>query len=256
MAIILEDSDSVLWSVSVASGQIVTSIVETGNPIVVDLNDPSGNSWNVIVTTAGQLEAESITKGSYPTLVAVDPSNSLAVNTSGSIMVWSLYTPSVVVDSVIDALGAFIQPFVAPAQIIRAQVNRVAPPIGSFVELTEILQTDLEYARNWYDSTYQQRKIIGPKRIMIQVDFYGSQSGDWCSVIKTAFRTAYAASQFPAGMAPLYTDEGHEAPLMTGEQQYERRWVLTCSLQFNPIVIVPQQSADVLKMNILEDVNA
>lgn len=166
------------------------------------------------------------------------------------------YVPSITIDDVIAALGAFIQPFVGSAQIIRGQVNRVAPPVGSFVELTEILQCDLEYPRNWYDNTNQQRNMIGPKRIVIQADFYGMQSGDWCSTVKTAFRTDYGVSQFPAGIAPLYTDDGHEAPLMTGEQQYERRWVLTLSLQMNPIVVVPTQSADTLSMNLTEDVTA
>ena len=47
------------------------------------------------------------------------------------------YVASIAIDSVLDALGTFLTPFVTPAQIIRAQVNRVAPPVGSFVELTE-----------------------------------------------------------------------------------------------------------------------
>jgi hypothetical protein len=40
---------------------------------------------------------------------------------------------------------------------------------------------------------------------------------------------------------------------MTGEEQYEVRWVLTTSLQYNAVIIVPQQSADALAMNIVED---
>lgn len=90
------------------------------------------------------------------------------------------YVPSITVDDVIVALGAFIQPFLpADTQIIRAQVNRVSPPNGSFVELTEFLQVDLEYPRSWYDTANLQRNIIGPKRIAIQADFYGPCSGDW-----------------------------------------------------------------------------
>jgi hypothetical protein len=254
MAIILEDSNLVLWSVSIAGGQINTVQVESGVPVTVLLNDPSGASWNLEITTAGVLDPVSIAAGSYPPNIAIDSSHFLSIATGGSkILVWSLYTPSITVDAVIDALGAFIQPFVGAAQIIRGQVNRVAPPIGSFVELTEILQCDLEYPVNWYDSINLQRQIIGPKRIVIQADFYGPESGDWCSAVKTVFRSPYAASQFPNGIAPLYTDDGHETPLLTGEQQYERRWVLTCSLQFSPVVIVPQQSANTLEMNIVYD---
>ena len=164
------------------------------------------------------------------------------------------YVASIAVDTVIEAVGAFIQPFVGSVQIIRAEVNRVAPPNGPFVELTEILAADLEYPRSWYDDTNQQRNIIGPKRIAIQADFYGPLSGDWCACVKQAFKTAYAVALFPTGVAPLFTDDGHQAPLITGEEQYLRRWALTLSLQYNPIVVIPEQSADVLKMAVVENV--
>lgn len=163
------------------------------------------------------------------------------------------YVASIAVDSVIEAVGAFIQPFVSPAQIVRAEVNRVPPPNGAFVELTEILQCDLEYPRSWYVQEYSQRNIIGPKRIDIQADFYGPLSGDWCACVKQAFRTAYAAALFPSGIAPLYTDDGHQSPLITGEEQYMRRWALTLALQYNPVVCVPQQAANSLKMHIIDD---
>jgi hypothetical protein len=166
------------------------------------------------------------------------------------------YISSIAIDTVIEALGAFIQPFVGTTQIIRAQANRVAMPVGAFVELTEISSIDLEVPRQWYDGANAQKDIIGPKRIMIQSDFYGESSGDWCAAVKTVWRTPYAVAQFPIGIAPLYCDDGHEAPLITGEEQYERRWALTMSLQYNPLVRVPQQAADTLKMNIVDDVDA
>ena len=167
----------------------------------------------------------------------------------------TLYVPSIALDSVFDALGAFIQPFVGRTQVIRAQVNRVAMPPGSFVELTEISSTDLEVPRVWNSRAFPgQRNIIGPKRLMIQADFYGESSGDWCAAIKTVWRTPYATAQFPLGIAPLYCDDGHEAPLITGEEQYLRRWALTMSVQYNPAIAVPVQSADTLKMNIVENV--
>ena len=166
------------------------------------------------------------------------------------------YVPSIALDSVFDALGAFIAPFVGGAPIIRAQVNRVPMPISSFVELTEIASVDLETPRSTYDGVNFQSDIIGPKRLMIQVDFYGEAAGDWCAAVKTVWRTPYATDQFPAGISPLYCDDGQEAPLITGEEQYERRWALTTSLQYNPIVVVPLQSADVLKMNSVENAAA
>lgn len=163
------------------------------------------------------------------------------------------YMASITVDSVIEQLGAFIQPFVGGAQIVRAEVNRVAPPNGSFVELTELGQTDLSYPRMWYSDTSLQTNIVGPKCLTVQADFYGPLSGDWCAAVKQAFRSAYGARQFSAGVAPLYTDDGRQAPLVSGEQQYIRRWVLTMALQYNPVIVMDWQSADELKMALVED---
>ena len=166
------------------------------------------------------------------------------------------YVSSIALDSVFDALGAFLQPFVGTAQVVRAQVNRVAMPVGSFVELTEIASSDLEVPRSTYDGVNFQSDIIGPKRLIIQADFYGALAGDWCAAVKTVWRTPYAVAQFPLGIAPLYCDDGNEAPLITGEEQYERRWTLSMNLQYNPQIVVPLKAANKLSMNILDDVDA
>lgn len=156
------------------------------------------------------------------------------------------------IDDVIEALGAFIQPFINSHLIIRAQVNRVAPPVGQFVRLTEILQKPLETPI--VTSVDEEATFYGPTRIDIQIDFYGRQSGDFCKSVATVYRTAYATSQFPDGIKPLYCSDGIQTPLITGEEQYERRWTMTASLQYNPSILLPQQSATALEVNILEDI--
>ena len=155
----------------------------------------------------------------------------------------ALYAPSIAIDDVITALGAFLQPFVGTASIIRGQVNRVSMPASPFVELTEILSVDLETPSVTDDTVNQQNSFSSPKRFDIQIDFYGAQAGDYCAAVKSVFRTSYATAQFPANIQPLYCSDGNQSPLVTGEEQYETRWILTASLQYNPIVIVPQQSA-------------
>lgn len=164
------------------------------------------------------------------------------------------YLPSIVIDKVIGALGVFLTPFVGGAQIVRAQVNRVAPPVGPFVELTELLQVDLETPTTVDDGVNLVASITGPKRIDVQIDFYGDSSGDQCTAVKTVFRSPYAPAQFPANIAPLYCSDGHQAPLITAEQQYASRWTLTASLQYNPAVTIPSQSATAIAVNILEEI--
>lgn len=163
------------------------------------------------------------------------------------------YQISIAVDDVIDALKAFLTPFVTPAPIIRGQQNRVPMPVGGFVELTEILQVDLETPTVANDSANNQTTITGPKRIDIQIDFYGPSSGDQCAAVKGVFRTYFSTAAFPANIQPLYCSDGHQAPLTDAEQQYESRWNLTASLQYNPTVSIPLQFATALKMNIVDD---
>ena len=154
------------------------------------------------------------------------------------------YTASITVDQVIDALKAFLAPFMPGAQIVRAQVNRVALPSNPCAVLTELLQVDLSVPATDYQPTANTATIYGPSRIDVQIDFYGAQAGEFCKTVKTAFRSHWGFAHFPANIKPLYTSDGVQSPLLTGEQQYESRWTLTASMQYNPTVTVPQEFAD------------
>ena len=161
-----------------------------------------------------------------------------------------MYTSSITVDQVIDALAAFLAPFMPGAQIVRGQVNRVALPSNPCAVLTEILQVDLSVPHTDYqppvdpDVDDGTATVYGPSRIDVQIDFYGAQAGEFCKTVKTAFRSHWGFTHFPAGIKPLYTSDGMQTPLLTGEQQYESRWTLTASMQYNPTVTVPQEFAE------------
>ncbi len=167
-------------------------------------------------------------------------------------MTATLYVPSIVIDTVIDAVGDFLQPFVGAAQIVRAQTNRVPMPGDSCVVLTEIMSADLETPTVTDDTVNQQNSFNSPKRFDVQIDFYGPDSGDQCNAVKGTFRTPYAVANFPANIAPLYCSDGIQSPLVTGEEQWESRWTLTASLQYNPSVVVPQQSATQYDVTLIE----
>lgn len=157
-----------------------------------------------------------------------------------------MYTTSITVDNVIDALADFLQPFVDGADIIRGQVNRVSMPALPCVILTELFHVDLRVPSQDYDVLNAEVDLSSSNRIDIQVDFYGDSAGDYCRSVETAFRTMWGFDAFPAGIKPLYTSDGIQSPLISGEQQYVPRWTLTVSMQYNPIVSVPQEFADEL----------
>lgn len=156
------------------------------------------------------------------------------------------------IDDIIDALANFIGPLTPGVQIVRAQVNRVAMPPDSCIVLTELLQVDVDMPYQTYDNINQQTSIVGPTRIDVQADFYGINAGDLCKIIKQAFRSTYGFDAFPTNIKPLYTSDGIQSPLVTGEEQYESRWTLTLSMQYNPVVTLVQQSANAASINIIE----
>ena len=160
------------------------------------------------------------------------------------------YIVSIAVDDVIDALKAFLLPFIPDGanKIVRGQVNRVAQPADPCVVLTELLEVDLSVPRADYQPDDSTATLHGPTRIDVQLDFYGELSSDYCKAVKSAFRTMWATSQFPKNIQPLYTSDGVQSPMVSGEAQWQSRWTLTVSLQYNPVMTVPQDFADVLSV--------
>jgi len=157
-----------------------------------------------------------------------------------------MYTSDIAVDDVINALAAFLAPFVPGGQVVRSQTNRVALPSNPCCVLTEILMVDLSVPFTRYQGSAGTAQIYGPSRIDIQMDFYGVQAGEFCKTAKTALRSQWGFNAFPANIRPLYTSDAVQAPLTTGEQQYVSRWTATAHIQYNPTVTVPQDSATTL----------
>lgn len=165
------------------------------------------------------------------------------------------YVSSISIDAVIDALAAFIAPFMQGGQVVRAQVNRVAMPLVPCAVLTELLEVDLSVPYEDYQPDDSTTTLHGRTRIDVQIDLYGAQAGELCQSIKTAFRTSWAYDKFPDSVKPLYTSDGVQSPLIAGEQQYESRWTITVSMQYNPQATVPQQFADTLTVSTLQAVD-
>ncbi|WP_139024887.1 hypothetical protein [Bradyrhizobium sp. STM 3843] len=91
-------------------------------------------------------------------------------------------------------------------------------------------------------------------QLAIQVDVYGPNSGNFAQIMSTLFRDEYGVSLFAAlspAISPLYADAPRQLALSDGEQQYENRWLVDVELQVDETVIVPQQFADTLKVNVV-----
>lgn len=157
------------------------------------------------------------------------------------------YVSSISIDTVIDALRPVVALFLpVNSPVVRAQVNRVPMPDAPCAVLTELLQVELETSATDYLPATSKAQITGPTRVDVQIDFYGANAGEYCKAFQAAMRSLWGFDKFPANVKPLYCNDGVQSPLITGEQQYESRWTITASLQYNPSITVPQEFADVL----------
>lgn len=152
--------------------------------------------------------------------------------------------PSITIDNAIAALADFLDPLMPTGtQIVRAQTNRVAMPPPPCIVLTEMGQYDLATTRNTYDMV-TGADFQRSTRIDVQIDFYDGQAGEMCNTAKTLLRSSYGPDNFPDNIKPLYCSDGIQAPLITGEEQYEARWTLTASMQYNPVINVAAEQFD------------
>ena len=87
-----------------------------------------------------------------------------------------------------------------------------------------------------------------------QIDCYGEGARDLADTINILFRDQYAIDQLAQSgldIAPLYAGDVMQMPFVDDADQYEERYSLEIFLQINSVVITPQQSCNMLGINIL-----
>lgn len=152
-------------------------------------------------------------------------------------------TIDIIDQDVFRAMVTFLKSFVpSTVEVIQAQDNRVSMPKGGFISMNNTGMDRLSFNIDQYQSIPQGKTILTPTRYSMQLDFYGPISQQWAMQTVALFRDEYATEIFPSNIQPLYADDPVQIPLIDGEAQYEQRWKLVASLQYNPILSTTQQS--------------
>jgi hypothetical protein len=151
-------------------------------------------------------------------------------------------TIDIVDQDVFTALRTFLLTFLPTGtEVVQGIDNQVPMPVGGWVSMTSAGMQRLSTNVNTFLD--QTESFLTPSRYDIQLDFYGPNSQAWATMCQTLLRDEYATSQFPANIQPLFADDPLQIPLVNAESQYEQRWKLTASLQYNPTITATQQSA-------------
>ena len=139
-----------------------------------------------------------------------------------------------------------IMPWIPAKNVVRGQSNGTPAPLPPSIVITEILQTQYTTTRTKLNPVASTMAYNMPRRLDLQLDCYGPRASEKANVAVTKLRSIAIEGAFPDGVEPLYCGEPVQIPLITGEKQYETRWSVTVSLQYNEPVTVSQESFDVV----------
>lgn len=144
----------------------------------------------------------------------------------------------------------------AGVEVVQGLGNRAAMPIGAtgFVCMTMIGRTLHRTPEETWDKVDLNPDALSIEQgtlVKIQLDCYGPVSGDWAEMLAAILRTDYAVQLLGPTVVPLHADDPIQAALVNGEEQYEERWIVGANLQYNPVIMTPQQFADTLVVDII-----
>lgn len=97
-------------------------------------------------------------------------------------------------------------------------------------------------------------ELLAPTKLTVQLDVHGPASADNAQKVSTTFRDEWAVDQFASSgldVTPLYCEDPRQVPFLNAESQYEDRWTIDIHLQVNPVVVVPQQFADAVALDVV-----
>jgi hypothetical protein len=172
------------------------------------------------------------------------------------------YTQDLSENDVFSALRAFILDTVGGlvTEVVRLPANRVPMPKNQpYITMSPVLKDDImrPVVAGISDpvSQPQSRSLTAATRYQIQIDVFGAGAGDLIQMLYTVWESPDAFDFFnaltPAGVYPIYATPPRQVPLVDDEDQYEVRWMMDVSLQYNPTLTNAVQTASTATVTLI-----
>lgn len=157
---------------------------------------------------------------------------------------------SPVQSDIFTVIRAFLLTIVpAGTPVVQGRDNRVPMPKDPYVLMTPVFQIRLTTNQDEYDDPFPTagtKSAEAAMRFDVQLDFYGPDSQAWATMTQTLWRDSVGCDALASTCAPLYAEDPRMIPLTTGEDQFLERWMLTASLEYDPVTVTVQEFADTL----------
>jgi len=130
-------------------------------------------------------------------------------------------------------------------EVVQQLDNRVAMPLPGFAMISGTRKAKLSTGAVSEDDTAGEEDHEASIDLVLQIDFFGPQADDWAVVFAQTFASVWSCDFLKDyGIQPLYCDEPRQVPMVTGEAQYEHRWLTMAHVQYKPVVSLPQEHFD------------
>ena len=156
--------------------------------------------------------------------------------------------------------GFLIQILPSGVEIVVGQGNRVPQPVGdnSVVIQPPSLKRLTTTVETWSTLSSPAPTVIAYEQDVaakVQLHVFGANSADNVNMITTLLRSSYGVSYFAGtetGVSPLYCDDGQQIPFITGEDQFQDRYIVEATFQMSVTISAPQQFADEIALDLIE----
>lgn len=140
--------------------------------------------------------------------------------------------------------------------VIQGLPNRTSlpPAVPGFVSMQLTRAKQLRTPEETWDPTDVAPTSLDVEQgteLRLQLDLYGTASGDWAVMLQTLLRNEAGCVALGPTCQPLYASDAQLAPLEDDEAQYEQRWTIEAVLQYNPVTSVPMQFADTAAVTVI-----
>jgi len=151
-------------------------------------------------------------------------------------------------------IRSMLMVIVPSVEVVRGLGNDVSMPTGPFISMTATGMRRLATNRHIYTDLDPLVGTVANEQstaLEIQVDCYGPASADWANSVVTMWRDQYATNLLrPIGAAPLYAEDPRMMALENSSKNYEERWIVLLTLQYNPQTVTPMYFFDNLPISI------
>ncbi len=137
-----------------------------------------------------------------------------------------------------------------PCPVLQGYPENSPPPLEDFVYMNILFKHNLFMKPiTEYDPVEKKAFVENDQQVNFQLDFYGPGAEKNSSTFEALWKNDYSCDVLKK-CQPLNVISSHKSPIINQTNTYERRYVVTATLQYNPVITHDQEFIEEIPINI------